>query len=90
MENLFCFRPKSETGELSYCHPVSSSGAELYYGGYSTDLDKGNKTVFFGQENWAQRTTHIIDDRAFAERPCWVWGVDTSYCSDYEKTCIEM
>ena len=75
---------------LSYCHYVSSSGAELYYGGTYDDLDEGNYTVFFDQEDWAERITYIIDDRASAERPCWVWGVDTSYYSDYEKTCTEM
>ena len=76
---------------LSYCHPISATGGELFYGGTFDAIDEGVDTVFdTANGDFGSLTTHIIDDRGAATGPCFVWGEDTSYYSTYEKTCTEM
>ena len=73
---------------LEYCHPIDADGGELFYGGDPNDLSEGAETVF--SQQLSATATHIVDDQSSAEGPCWTWGADTSYYSDYEKTCTEM
>ena len=72
---------------LSYCHPISEYGGELYYGGDPMNLSEGDTTVF--PNDYASLTTHLID-HASSNGPCWVFGADTSYYNSYSKSCTEM
>ena len=79
-----------ESGDvLNYCHPISATGGELFYGGEAASLGEGSETVFQNAD-LSEATTHIIDDRGSDEGPCWVWGQDVSYYSGYAKSCTEM
>lgn len=85
-----CFRGfNTETGNLSYCHPISETGGSLVYGASPENVTEGADTVFSGDQ-FASIVTHIIHDRSFTEGPCWIWGADWWYYDDYEKNCIEM
>ena len=75
---------------LSYCHPISATGGELFYGGDFNNLADDDTIYDTANADFGSRTTHIVDDRGSADGPCFTWGEDTSYYSDYAKTCTEM
>ena len=76
-------------GNLSFCHPLGSTGVTLAYGATPQDIVEGDTTVF-GNSDFLEVTTYILDDRSSADAPCWTWGVDESYYSGYEKSCSSM
>lgn len=77
-----------DTGDtLSYCHPISETGGNLAYGATTDGVAEGMDTVFSGDQ-FSSITTHIVEDQASADGPCWTWGADTSYYSG--KSCTEM
>ena len=85
-----CFRGfDTESGNLTYCHPVDATGGNLSYGATPDGVAEGMDTVF-GSADFSSVTTHIVDDQGSAEGPCWVWGADATYYSGYGKTCTEM
>ena len=74
---------------LSYCHPVSTTGGSLSYGASYDGVVEGSTTLF-PDASFSTGVTYIVDDRSSAEGPCWTWGGDTSYYNGYEKTCTAM
>ena len=90
-EDCYAGYDLSDGTNLSYCHPISATGGELFYGGTFDAIDEGVDTVFdTANGDFGSLTTHIVDDRGSAEGPCFTWGEDTSYYSGYAKTCTEM
>jgi hypothetical protein len=61
---------------LSYCHPSSSTGASLAYGGGTSDLSEGSETVF-GSADFDGSVTYFLEDANSGA--CWVWGATPSY-----------
>ncbi len=88
-EDCFMGYDLNDGTNLTYCHPVSATGAELSYGAGATDVVEGSTTVFF-EDSFSTAVTYIVDDRSSADAPCWTWGFDTTYYGGYEKSCTAM
>jgi len=74
---------------ISYCHPVSATGADLTYGASYDGVVEGESTLFY-QDTFSTSVTYVLDDRSSADAPCWTWGADTTYYNGYEKACTAM
>jgi hypothetical protein len=70
---------------LSYCHPSSSTGASLAYGGDPNALSEGSATVF--SADFEGLVTFYVENYTSGE--CWVWGADTSYYADLGCTVVD-
>ena len=64
------------TGSFFYCHPATSTGVALSYGGPFDNLQAGVETVF-GGPSFDGTVTYYVEDN----NSCWVWGHDPSYYS---------
>jgi len=88
-----CFRGYTlDNGTIfSFCHPITETGAELFYTADVLSLIEASETLFTPiNEDYTRTTTHIIDDRVGVDSPCWVWGDNPSYYENYGKICFEM
>ena len=63
-------------GNLSYCHPSSSTGVSLAYGGDVSALAEGSETVF-GSADFDGTVTYFLEDSTTGA--CWTWGHSPSY-----------
>ena len=64
------------TGNYFYCHPASTSGVSLSYGGDFSALSEGSETVF-GDSSFDGTVTYYVEDSSSGA--CWAWGHDSSY-----------
>jgi hypothetical protein len=89
-EDCFLGFELSSGGNFLYCHPISGSSIELSYGANPDTIVEG-ATTLFQDPSFSTVTTHILDNIVSQENgSCWVWGADTSYYDEYDKTCNAM
>lgn len=89
-----CFRGyELDNGTIfNFCHPISETGAELFYAGNVFSLVEESETLFdLTNGDYQATTTHILDNRRGVDSPCWIWGNNPSYYdTSYGKPCTEM
>ena len=76
---------ESENNTLTYCHPSSSTGVSLSYGGSTSSLVEGSETVFTA--NFEDQVTFYVEN--YSSGSCWVWGAQPSYYADLGCTIVE-
>ncbi|MEL6346206.1 MAG: hypothetical protein AAFV53_24055 [Myxococcota bacterium] len=72
-------------GKFFYCHPSSTTGVSLSYGGAFDALTEGSQTVF-GDSSFDGSVTYYVEENGSGD--CYIGGNDTSYYSGLGCTTV--
>ena len=70
-----------------YCHPITNSRGEFYYGGDPMALDPAEDTAFVDASVRDEMTYYLLDALT---GDCWIGGADPTWYEDVCDTVLDI